>query len=624
MKGVNDESRNIVRAQVTNIITNFYFNNRRETSLTNQLYLETTKFLKNNENLLVLSSDKGNMTVIMEKEEYYTKCNTLVNDEEVYTRLNKDPTRSIERETNAWVKKMKTNNYISAITAKQLMSYETNSPRLYGLPKVHKNGIPMRPIVNTIDSPTSKLSKYIAEILTTSFNEYNEYSIMNSKLFSDQINNFVLPEKYVLRSLDVISLFTNISIELTCHILDENWEIILPNTEIPKQEFIQIMEFLFNSNYFRYNDFFYKQKFGCPMGSTLSPILANIAMSTLLKTSIPRLSFQLAFIFQYVDDLILSIPEDKDEEILEIFNSFDDHIQFTIEVEKNRCVPFLDTMLHRGEDNVIRLDWYRKPSSSGRYINFSSYHNISTKTNIVLGLKKRIIDITHPDFRSSALRRLFELLVTNGYPQFFLKKLIYNSPRPNEDSLQQPQDNNVVENVLITKFPNIKNLTGEVIKLFKKHINIKVGQYNIVTCQQLYNKCKDNVPKEKKKNTIYKIDCKNCQLAYVGQSSQALCRRIALHKSDSILRPERCALGQHVRNTGHLIDFENITILDQEINLQKRLFLEMCHIQEKGTMNHKADTNDLSGIYSFLITCDSRSNISQEPTESSVFSISTL
>lgn len=38
-------------------------------------------------------------------------------------------------------------------------------PRIYGLPKIHKEGIPLRPIVNTIGSPTYDLAKYLAKIL---------------------------------------------------------------------------------------------------------------------------------------------------------------------------------------------------------------------------------------------------------------------------------------------------------------------------------------------------------------------------------------------------------------------------------------------------------------------------
>ena len=39
------------------------------------------------------------------------------------------------------------------------------TPRIYGLPKIHKDGVPLRPIVNTIGSPTYELAKFVAKWL---------------------------------------------------------------------------------------------------------------------------------------------------------------------------------------------------------------------------------------------------------------------------------------------------------------------------------------------------------------------------------------------------------------------------------------------------------------------------
>ncbi|KAG8236898.1 hypothetical protein J437_LFUL018742 [Ladona fulva] len=39
-------------------------------------------------------------------------------------------------------------------------------PRLYGLLKIHKDGVPLRPIVSTTNSPTYNLAKYLASLLS--------------------------------------------------------------------------------------------------------------------------------------------------------------------------------------------------------------------------------------------------------------------------------------------------------------------------------------------------------------------------------------------------------------------------------------------------------------------------
>ncbi|XP_044751864.1 uncharacterized protein LOC123311820 [Coccinella septempunctata] len=341
-------------------------------------------------------------------------------------------------------------------------------------------------------------------------------------------------------------------------------------------------------------------------------------MSTLIKTQLRRLSFTPSFLCQYVDDLIISMPGDRETEVLEIFNNFDDHIQFTIERESNRSVPFLDTKLIRQEDNTIKLDWYQKPSSSGRYINASSYHNIKIKVNTILGLKKRIEDITHPTLTKGALGRLFQLMKDNGYSNQLLKKLLYSTTRPPEPTLTAENggnDDDIQDRITFAKLPYIKELTFELTKLFKKYMNIKVARYTLVATKSFFSNTKEKLKNSFKRNVVYQIKCKHCPQVYIGQTSQALAKRISLHKSDSTIRPDRCALGQHIRNTGHNADFDNVMVLEQEDNYNKRLFLEMCHIQQNNTMNTKSDTSNLSSIYSFLLRCDQYGRNPQDLTE---------
>jgi hypothetical protein len=46
-----------------------------------------------------------------------------------------------------------------------LLPSSTRPPRLYGLPKIHKEECPLRPIVSTMGSPTYNLAKYLAKHL---------------------------------------------------------------------------------------------------------------------------------------------------------------------------------------------------------------------------------------------------------------------------------------------------------------------------------------------------------------------------------------------------------------------------------------------------------------------------
>jgi len=71
----------------------------------------------------------------------------------------------------------------------------------------------------------------------------------------------------------VISLFTNIPIDMIVDLLNNRWNIIEPHAKIPKQEFLDGIKFMLNSTYFnnKFNDKIYKQTFEA-MGSPFFPL----------------------------------------------------------------------------------------------------------------------------------------------------------------------------------------------------------------------------------------------------------------------------------------------------------------------------------------------------------------
>lgn len=72
-----------------------------------------------------------------------------------YRRLDKDPTISMENKIYKVVKKQ--SSVITASFRTHLTPHHSKPPHLYGLPKIHKPSIPLRPIVSSRGSPTSNL-----------------------------------------------------------------------------------------------------------------------------------------------------------------------------------------------------------------------------------------------------------------------------------------------------------------------------------------------------------------------------------------------------------------------------------------------------------------------------------
>ncbi|KAJ8029631.1 hypothetical protein HOLleu_29075 [Holothuria leucospilota] len=87
-------------------------------------------------------------------------------EDKTYRPLNRDPTTSLENKIGKAIKELKEQNKLNKKQVTQLTSRTSLSPRSYGLPKVHKEGIPLRPIVSSINSPSYNLARHLADILT--------------------------------------------------------------------------------------------------------------------------------------------------------------------------------------------------------------------------------------------------------------------------------------------------------------------------------------------------------------------------------------------------------------------------------------------------------------------------
>ena len=86
------------------------------------------------------------------------------------------------------------------------------APQLYGLPKVHKEGTPLRPIVFTIGSPTYGLAKELSRILCPLAGHTSSF-VKNSNHFVQKIQDIPLDELDMMVSFDVCSLFTQVPID---------------------------------------------------------------------------------------------------------------------------------------------------------------------------------------------------------------------------------------------------------------------------------------------------------------------------------------------------------------------------------------------------------------------------
>jgi hypothetical protein len=97
------------------------------------------------------------------ESKYKDKLNTLV-EFRVYEMLPKDPAAKVERKVQKLLSKPKTT--LPTNLKHKLTSYHSNPLHLYGLTKVHKLDILLRPILSSIGSPFYALAGFLHKILS--------------------------------------------------------------------------------------------------------------------------------------------------------------------------------------------------------------------------------------------------------------------------------------------------------------------------------------------------------------------------------------------------------------------------------------------------------------------------
>jgi len=265
--------------------------------------------------------------------------------------------------------------------------------------------------------------------------------------------------------------------------------------------------------------------------------LADIVLQDLKEAALCRISAELPLYIRYVDDILLAAPDNLLELILEIFNLFHERLNFTMEVSECDRINFLDVTLII-ENGIIKFDLYKKPTNSGRYLNFLSNHPREHKKGVISGLFDRILLLSHPSFHTKNIKDAIIILLQNGYPLQMIFSTINNRIRKFIIIGINERDKNVAsDNTPTRKFftvPYLKGISEYFINIIKKYyFNLA---YTLKNSLQKYIKTgKDKLNPDSCCDVAYKINCHDCEASYVGQTKRSLKTRVKEHVLDIII-----------------------------------------------------------------------------------------
>lgn len=604
------EQQEIGRAKFTALIENHLHKvemNQRDRHTLNTV-AQSRKFLKEHDDILILSADKGGKTVAMTKIDYESKMNNIVKDMCTYRRLTRDPTTCLQNKNNTFVDTLFNMNIITLTEKKKLTSKTALPPRIYGLPKIHKDGLPLRPICSSVNSPSHGLSRYIADILKN-LTKNSQYNVRDAIDFKSKLNDIRIEEDEILISFDVVSLFPSIPINLALRIIESKWDEMEKYTTIPKDLFMKILTFCIkDSRYFKYQDKIYGQLKGMPMGSPASPVVSDVVMEELLHVSIQKMNRKPKILTKYVDDIFAVINKKDIDNTLQILNAYHRHIQFTKEEELDNKLPYLDSVVIRHGNNLI-TNWYQKSTATGRLINYYSKHPRRTIINTAKNFISRVLMISDKQFHDDNKQKIINILSMNDFPMTTIKDLINRIIHKKDKDKAESTQAKIYKPM--TFIPGLSERFKHSDIYNKDKIELAFKTHN--TINQLFSRTKSKVMKEDKSNIVYQIKCDGddtdiCQKVYVGTTKTKLKTRLSSHKSDhkATDKPleQKTALAAHCTLTGHTPNFDDVNVLVEERNPFRRYTLEMLYITDVPAdkrLNYKTDTDKCSQMYRHVV-----------------------
>ena len=299
-----------------------------------------------------------------------------------------------------------------------------STPMLYGLPKLHKDGIPLRPILASTGSFNYQSAVWLNKILMP-LREHDS-NIKDTFDFQEKLSNMVNLSSKILASFDVKSLLTNIPVDFTIQIILQK---LFPDKStrfygMNKRQFKKLLNWTCKTAPLQFDGKFYHQIDGMAMGSPLAPAMADIFMNWLVETVSTKFNHQFT-VHRYVDNLFLTFDDPNHiDHVFSTFNSIHQKIKFTKENEENNKLAILDVQITKNSD-CIETSIFRKNTNLGIYTRWDSYVPNRYKQNLVWALLHRAYSICNrAQLRKKEFQKVSNLLEKNGFSSNYINRQI--------------------------------------------------------------------------------------------------------------------------------------------------------------------------------------------------------
>ncbi|BHF72585.1 hypothetical protein SprV_0401565300 [Sparganum proliferum] len=552
-----EETKSLIRHQVSSLLMA-----HRPREVLSKVGRDALRELKAEKDLVIVPKDKGRSTVVLDRTDYLQKAKGLLEDRQFYVPYATNPVKALTREINATLLALEDSGAITPTDRRMARPQDTALARFYGLPKVHKDGAPLRPIVSLKGTPTYGLAKWLFRRLKFLIAE-SDTTVSSSAQFLEKLKGVILHPNEVMVSFDVTSLFTSIPQDLAIETIKLLLQSKYDETEnrLGRAQVLQLLKFCLRT-YFTFDGTIYEQVKGTPMGSPISGSIAEVVLQRL--ESLVFQHHKPKFWARYVDDTFVVIDGDQLLTFKERLNAVFPDIQFTMEEEENNQLAFLDVLVCLKDCGGLKTKVFRQTTNTMQVLNFNSNHPISHKRSCVRTLYRRVeTRCSEPEDKIAELQYLRRVFKANGYPRNFVNRCIRKrDERPNRTATK-----------VWRALPYVKNVSEAVGRLLAP-LWVGVAHRPEATIRRQLMKLKDPLPRQETSGVVYRIWCSCGQSNYVGETGRQLQTRMAEHAAAVRRNDVSSQVAAHSTGSGHTFKFDEAEILARGDNRVSRELLE--------------------------------------------------
>ena len=263
----------------------------------NAWHLSALQNLRKNNSAFISRPDKGTGVVIMDSIEYRQKIHAIIDDRSKFVPDSKqsDQQGNLLDTVRKTVSDLRDKGSISGDLSKELVPKCARIPVLYGLPKIHKADVPVRPILSMRGCAVHKLAGWLALSLLPVRRTLCRHNIDDSFAFKQAVGSINISGQQ-MASLDVQSLFTSIPVDRCLDVIsrvagDTSGEAVLDPVDLTA-----LIKLCVQNIQFRFDGVFYRQVDGVAMGSPLGPFWPTYSWATLKRLLLPPSRAALCFI----------------------------------------------------------------------------------------------------------------------------------------------------------------------------------------------------------------------------------------------------------------------------------------------------------------------------------------